>query len=136
MAAISLPSLRIPRVKPLALAGWAAIWAFLLLFVLYPLTRIFYDAFTTDAGGFTVANFIDFFTDRYYLRSLWKSLVLGVLVVITTSVLGISVALLLLRYEFPGRNLFSYLTMLPLIMPPLVACSGSSSSSAAPALSM
>ena len=95
MAALSLPALRMPRVNPLAAAGWAAIWAFLLLFVLYPLTRIFYDAFTTEAGAFTAANFADFFTDRYYLRALWKSLLLGVMAVATTSVLGISKAFML-----------------------------------------
>ena len=56
MAALSLPALRIARVNPLAAAGWAAIWAFLLLFVLYPLTRIFYDAFTTEAGAFGLSQ--------------------------------------------------------------------------------
>lgn len=123
MATLALP-FRLPRVNPLAAAGYAAIWAFLLLFVLYPLTRIFYDAFTDEAGAFTLANFVDFFTDRYYLRALWKSLLLGVSAVITTSVLGIAVAVLLLRYEFPYRNLFSYLTMLPLVMPPLIGVLG------------
>jgi iron(III) transport system permease protein len=123
MATLAVP-FRLPRVYPLAAAGYAAIWAFLLLFVLYPLTRIFYDAFTDEAGVFTLANFADFFTDRYYLRALWKSLLLGVGAVITTSVLGIAVAVLLLRYEFPYRNLFSYLTMLPLVMPPLIGVLG------------
>jgi iron(III) transport system permease protein len=55
---------------------------------------------------------------------LWKSLLLGVLAVISTSVIGIAVAFLLIRYEFPYRNLFSYLTMLPLILPPLVGVLG------------
>jgi iron(III) transport system permease protein len=112
------------RVTLLSAAGWAVIWAFLILFVIYPLTRIFYDAFTTDAGHFTLANFREFFTDRFYLRSLWNSLVLGVAAVITTSVVGIAVAYLILRFEFPGRNLFGYLTMLPMILPPLVGVLG------------
>jgi iron(III) transport system permease protein len=123
MAAIDRPAFALPRVA-LATVGFVAIWSFLLLFVLYPLTRIFYDAFTTDAGAFTLQNFADFFTDRFYLRALWKSLALGVSAVITTSILGIAVAMLLLRYEFPGRNLFSYLTMLPLVMPPLIGVLG------------
>jgi iron(III) transport system permease protein len=42
----------------------------------------------------------------------------------TTSIIGITIAFLLLRYEFPGRNLFSYLTILPMIMPPLVGVMG------------
>jgi iron(III) transport system permease protein len=104
--------------------GFALIWTFLILFVLYPLSRIFYDAFTNEAGQLTLANFQEFFTDRFYLRSFVNSMVLGVAAVITTSIVGVSIAFLLVRYEFPGRNLFSYLTMLPLILPPLVGVLG------------
>src|SRR5688572_3453832 len=112
------------RTPAIAVVGFLLIWAFLILLVLFPLTRIFYDAFTNEAGQFTAANFIEFFTDSFYLRSLWRSLLLGAITVLTTSVVGIAVAYLLIRYEFPGRNLFSYLTMLPLIMPPLVGVLG------------
>jgi iron(III) transport system permease protein len=58
------------------------------------------------------------------MRSLWNSLILGVVTVITSSVLGIAVAFLLVRYEFWGRNLFSYLTIIPIISPPLVGVLG------------
>jgi len=113
-----------PRTPASAVIGFGLIWLFLILFVLYPLTRIFYDAFSDEAGRLTFANFHEFFTDRYYLRSLWNSLALGVATVITTSVIGIAVAFLIIRFEFPGRNLFSYLTMLPMILPPLVGVLG------------
>ncbi|KAB2886192.1 MAG: iron ABC transporter permease [Pseudorhodoplanes sp.] len=115
--------MRLPRATS-AILGFAVIWAFLIIFVVFPLIRIFYDAFTGEAGEFTLVNFAEFFTDSFYLRSLWKSLLLGLAAVFTTSVIGIAVALLLIRYEFPYRNLFSYLTMLPLILPPLVGVLG------------
>jgi iron(III) transport system permease protein len=121
-SAVSMP--RGIRVPASALVGYALIWTFLILFVLYPLTRIFYDAFTNETGHFTLANFQEFFTDRFYLRSLWNSLLLGVATVFTTSVIGIAVAFLIVRYEFPCRNLFAYLTMLPMILPPLVGVLG------------
>jgi iron(III) transport system permease protein len=108
----------------LAAVGFGLIWAFLIVFVVYPLVRIFYDAFSNEAGELTLINFREFFTDPYYLRALWKSLLLGIGAVFTTSVIGIGVAVLLIRYDFPGRNLFSYLTMLPLILPPLVGVLG------------
>ena len=108
---------------PLAV-GVCLIWAFLVLFLVYPLCRIFYDAVTDEAGRFTLANFHAFFTDRFYLRSLVNSMILGVTTVICASVLGIAVAFLLVRYDFVGRNLFSYLTMLPIISPPLVGVLG------------
>jgi iron(III) transport system permease protein len=118
------------RVRPAAgihvggLLGYAAIWAFMIVFLIYPLLHLFYDSFTTDAGDFTLSNFQDFFTDRYYLKSLMNSLLLGVGTVITTSIIGITFAFLLLRYEFPGRGLFTYLSIVPMIMPPLVGVMG------------
>src|SRR5206468_12863576 len=104
--------------------GVAVIWLFLALFLVYPLTRIFYDAVTDEAGRLTVSNFAAFFTDSFYLRALWKSLVLGVATVAASSVIGITVAFLLVRYDFRRRRLFSYLTLIPIISPPLVGTLG------------
>ena len=110
--------------SPRLALGVGLIWAFLILFLVYPLGRIFYDAVSDEAGRWTLANFHEFFTDRFYLRSLWHSMILGVATVIASSVLGITVAFLLVRYDFVGRNLFSYLTMIPIISPPLVGVLG------------
>ncbi|HSB42982.1 MAG TPA: iron ABC transporter permease [Methylomirabilota bacterium] len=104
--------------------GVGLIWAFLGLFLVYPLGRVFYDAVTDEAGRWTLANFHEFFTDRFYVRSLTNSLILGVATVLCSSALGITVAFLLVRYDFVGRNLFSYLTILPIISPPLVGVLG------------
>ena len=115
--------MKLPR-GSLAVLGFVLIWAFLIVFILYPLTRIFYDAVTNEAGEFTLGYFSDFFTDSFYLRSFWRSMVLGLAAVFTTSVIGIAVALLIVRYDFPFRMTFSYLTMLPMILPPLVGVLG------------
>src|SRR5512139_2142507 len=122
---VALPRPRFwPQVKVGGLLGYAAIWAFFALFLIYPLIRLFYDAFTTEQGVFTLNNFYDFFTDSFYFKCLVNSPRLGAGTVITTSILGIFIAFLLLRYEFPGRNLFSFLTIIPMIMPPLVGVMG------------
>ena len=104
--------------------GVGLLWLFLALFLVYPLLRIFYDAVTDEAGRLTLANFVAFFTDAFYLRALWKSLALGAATVAASSVVGIAVAFLLVRFDFPGRSLFGYLTMLPIISPPLVGTLG------------
>ncbi len=104
--------------------GYAAIWLFLLAFLVYPLLRIFYDAFTDEAGRLTLANFAEFIGDAYYMRSLWNSIVLGLSTVVCTSVVGFAVAFLLVRFDFRGRGLFGYLTLLPIISPPLVGVLG------------
>src|SRR5215831_3425892 len=112
------------RARLLGWLGVGLIWTFLALFLVYPLCRIFYDAVTDEAGRLTLTNFREFFTDHFYLRSLWNSLVLGVVTVITSSVVGIAIAFLLVRFDFRGRNFFSYLTMIPIISPPLVGVLG------------
>jgi iron(III) transport system permease protein len=104
--------------------GVAAIWLFLLVFLVYPLLRIFWDAFTDELGRFTVGHFLEFASDAFYRRSLVNSLLLGLGTVAATSVLGFTIAILLVRYEFVGRSLFSYLTLIPIISPPLVGVLG------------
>ncbi|MEW6187198.1 MAG: iron ABC transporter permease [Thermodesulfobacteriota bacterium] len=106
------------------LLGYGALWIFFIIFLIYPLLRLFYDSITTDEGFFTLTNFHQFFTDSFYLRCLFNSLLLGAATVLTTSVIGIAVSFLLLRYDFKGRGLFSYLTIIPMIMPPLVGVMG------------
>jgi len=75
-------------IKVGGLLAYAAVWAFFIVFLIYPLTRLFYDSFTTEAGVFTLSNFQDFFTDAFYLKSLMNSMILGVATVITTSMIG------------------------------------------------
>jgi iron(III) transport system permease protein len=104
--------------------GVAAIWLFLLVFLVYPLSRIFWDAFTDELGRFTVTHIVEFAGDAFYRRSLVNSLLLGLATVAVTSALGVTIAFLLVRYDFAGRNLFSYLTLIPIISPPLVGVLG------------
>ena len=107
-----------------ARSGFVLIWAFLILFVFFPLTRIFYDAFTNEAGEFTIANFTEFFTDKFYLRSLWKSLLLGLCRGLhhIGDRHGGGRPARALRVSVPQHVLL--LTMLPMILPPLVGVLG------------
>lgn len=104
--------------------GVTLIWTFLGIFLVYPLARVFYDAFSDEAGRLTLGNLAAFASDAFYRRSLWNSLLLGLGTVAATSVLGVAVALLLVRCDFPGRGLFGYLTLIPIISPPLVGVLG------------
>jgi len=119
-----MPEPGAPRPALWRALGVGLIWLFLLVFLVYPLIRIFYDAVTDEGGRLTLANFLGFFRDGFYLRALWKSLLLGVATVVASSVIGIAVAFLLVRYDFRGRGLFGYLTLIPIISPPLVGTLG------------
>src|SRR6059036_2116436 len=122
--AVAMAPARRAAAAALPALGVALIWAFLAVFLVYPLLRVFYDAFSDESGRLTLQNFVAFAGDAFYRRSLWNSLVLGAGTVAATSVLGIAIALLLVRYDFPGRGLFGYLTLIPIISPPLVGVLG------------
>lgn len=100
------------------------IYLFLCVFVVYPLIKLFVDAFAAPEGSFTLEYFSGFFRDGYYLKALLNSMILSTGTVISASLLGFAVSYLLVRYDFPGRKVFSYLTMVPMIMPPLVGVMG------------
>src|SRR5256712_10871087 len=121
--ALAIPTGRAWATAPPAL-GVALIWAFLAIFLVYPLLRVFSDAFSDEAGRLTLENCAAFAGDAFYRRSLWNSLLLGAGTVAATSVIGFAIALLLVRYDFPGRGLFGYLTLIPIISPPLVGVLG------------
>jgi iron(III) transport system permease protein len=112
------------RAAILPALGVVLIWAFLLVFLVYPLLRIFYDAVSDEAGRLTLQHFVEFAGDAFYVRSLWNSILLGVGTVVCTSILGFAIAFLLVRYDFVGRELFGYLTLIPIISPPLVGVLG------------
>jgi iron(III) transport system permease protein len=111
--------LRVPAV------AWALpLYVFLVVFILYPLARLFVDAVQTEDGLFTLTHLTSLATDPFYRRALGNSLLVSVGTVVGTSLLGFLAAFLLVRYDFPGRGLFSYLVLLPIIMPPLVGMMG------------
>ena len=47
--------MKLPRLS-VAVLGFGLIWSFLIIFILFPLTRIFYDAVTNEAGQFTLGE--------------------------------------------------------------------------------
>ncbi|MBA2486712.1 MAG: iron ABC transporter permease [Nitrospira sp.] len=51
---------------------------------------------------------------------LWNTLSLATSVAVTTCMLGVSLALIMVRYEFPGRRIWEWAIVLPLAMPTYV----------------
>lgn len=107
-----------------AVVGVLPLYAFLFVFIVFPLWRLFVDAVSTEDGQLTLAYVADFATDGFYRRALLNSLIVAFGTVIGCAIIGFTAAFLLVRYDFPGRSAFSYLTILPIIMPPLVGIMG------------
>jgi iron(III) transport system permease protein len=105
---------------PLAITVLA--FAFLGLFLLYPLLNVFGASFLDRAGtNFTFANYARMLSSSFYLSSLTNSLILGILSALLTIALGVPLAFCLARLPIPGKSLLVALAALPLVLPSFVA---------------
>jgi iron(III) transport system permease protein len=131
--AIGALSPRARRVAPPAGQALAAsaVALFLLLFLLLPVATVVYVAFTEKGtGAFTLVNFADFARTDLFVRSFWNSLYVSAMSVVLASVLALPLAYFTSRFEFRGAALVQTLGFIPLIMPPFVGTSSSTTPSA------
>lgn len=93
----------------------------LLAYVLYPNLQILIQSFMVD-GEVTAANYRDFFNFDHptSLQALWGSVYVSILTVLFSGLVGVALAYVFTHYTFPGRQLFSAMAVLPVVMPPLV----------------
>lgn len=87
--------------------------------IVYPLLQVLSVAFVED-GLPTLRPLLAFFARPLFREALVNSLVSGVLAVAGGTLLGVPLALLSVRYRFPGRSLLGVLGVLPLVIPPFV----------------
>ncbi len=97
-------------------------FAFLGLFLLYPLLNVFSASFIDRSGThFTLANYARMLSNSFYLGSLYNSLLLGVLSTLVTIVIGVPLAFCLARLPIPGKSALLALAALPLVLPSFIA---------------
>jgi iron(III) transport system permease protein len=99
------------------------LWLFFGAFMLYPLGYVFSNAFFT-AEGFSLSFFRLMLSSPNYLAILANSVNLGMAVTLFTTLLSLPLALLLVRYDFPGKGLLNGLILIPLVLPPFVGAIG------------
>lgn len=99
----------------------APLFLILLGYVLFPLVQTFIDSVKIN-GAMSMKNYAKFFDlqHRANIEALYTSLYISVLSVITCGIVGVAMAFLLARYEFPGRKILSVLVMVPMALPPLI----------------
>lgn len=101
------------------LAG-ALVLAFLLLFLVLPVARVFITAFVEGDGSFTLGHFEAFFAQGLMRESFFNSLFVAVLSALFAALIAVPLAYITVRFEFRGALLIQTLGVLPLIMPPFV----------------
>jgi iron(III) transport system permease protein len=96
-----------------------AVFALLLWAVIYPNLIVLGESLGGDAG-LTLRHYADFFGTPSELRALWSSFWISVATVVLTALIGIPLAFLFARFEFPGRRVLGALAAMPVLLPPLV----------------
>ncbi len=95
--------------------------AVLFAYVFYPGVRTLMESIWVD-GSITLQNYRHFFNPENManLEALWNSLYISVLSVILSALIGVPLAFIFNRYEFPGRRFFASAAVMPIVLPSLV----------------
>jgi len=99
----------------------ALVICFMLVFLIYPfctlITRSFFQA---KVPGFTLANYVRFFTKKYYYSALGRSLQVSIITTCTTMIVGVPMAYILTRYNVWGKKLIHIFIIMSLMSPPFI----------------
>ena len=106
------------RGRRLSLLG-AALLLLLTWLIVYPLILVLIEGFR-GPGGWTLDFIRMFLQHRNEAQALWGSLWISLASVALAGLIGIPLAFLFGRYEFPGRRILGWLVALPAVLPPLV----------------
>jgi iron(III) transport system permease protein len=100
----------------------ALAFAFLALFLLYPLWNVFEASFLDRSGNAAAfANYARVLARPFYQRALVNSLGIGALATLVTTALAVPLAFCIARLPIPGKPLLIALATLPLVLPSFVS---------------
>jgi iron(III) transport system permease protein len=108
----------------LVMAGSATLAVLLVVFFLWPLADGVWGAFVDSNGHATLAYMAMVFRNPLYREGFGNAFALALASTLVAATIGTTSAVLLDRFEFPGRRLFARLVPLPLMVPPFVGAVG------------
>ena len=97
----------------------AAILALYAFFLLYPLIKLFYQALLVG-GKLSFGNFAEFFSQKYYVKSIKNSLLVSTLATLLTLVIGVPMAYFYQMYEIKGKSVLQVLIILCSMSAPFI----------------
>ena len=123
-SAAASPRREIPRTRRGPSAGvrltGALVLAFLLLFLVLPVARVFFTAFVDGDGGPTLGHFAAFFSQSLMREAFFNSLGVALASALCAALIAVPLACFTVRFRFRGMVLVHTLGVLPLVMPPFV----------------
>lgn len=110
--------------RPLHVALALGLTAFFAVFLVWPVLSILSTGFSDPSGKFTLEYLSLVMGDPVVQRGLFNSLVIAVSTTSLAVVIALPLALISVKFDFPGRTLISGLMLLPLVLPPFVGAMG------------
>ncbi len=92
----------------------------LLFFVLHPLAVLFGNSVQEGSGAWSLAAFAALARDRQYVQAFRNTLALGLYVTACTVAVGVPLAYMVARYEFPLKPVVALLPVLTIVIPELI----------------
>lgn len=103
----------------------AVVWAFLAVFLIYPICRVAGDAFVSPGDGrLTFEYFSLVFENELYRLCFANSLAIGLGATLGAFVIALPLVMLFRRFDFPGKGLLEVALLAPIILPPFVGAIG------------
>jgi iron(III) transport system permease protein len=106
--------------SPAQIAALAFVALFLAAFLVVPIVRVIFVAFTDRDGSLTLVNFQDFLATGLLREAFWNSIYVAAMTVALASLIAVPLATILTRFRFRGAALIHTLGVIPLVMPPFV----------------
>ena len=106
--------------SPTQVAALAFVALFLIAFLIVPLGRVIFVAFTGPEGSFSLVHFGDFLRTGLLREAFWNSIYVAAMTVVLASIIAVPLATILARFRFRGAALIHTLGVVPLVMPPFV----------------
>lgn len=92
-----------------------------LLFLVYPLFSLFINGFRdVETGRFTLNNFIEFFSKKYYYQTLINSFSITILVTILAILIGVPLAYIMSTIKIRFKSLVEILIIISVLSPPFI----------------
>ncbi len=111
---------RVAEVGPGVWLAGGLVLAFLLLFFVLPVGRVFITAFLNADNTLTLGHFSAFFGQALMREAFFNSLYVAVMSALFAALIAVPLAYFTVRFDFRGAILIQTLGILPLIMPPFV----------------
>ena len=91
-----------------------------ILFLLFPLYKLLQTAFINNDGHFTLEQFQAFFSQSYYVDSIFNSLKVSGLATVLTLIIGVPLAYFYQMYEIKGKTVLQVLIILCSMSAPFI----------------